>query len=132
LGAKGLYQEGFSEWLQYLSLSGDAELARQLAAAAKKVSGPGDPGHKLGHITLRYFQKKSRTKYVAAINIAGAYLDLGDEDHAFEWLDKAYQERSATLYSIKADPSWDPWRADPRFQDLLRRMNFPPDPKKGS
>ena len=131
LGAKGLYQEGFSEWLQYLSLSGDAELAQQLAAAAKKLSGPGDPGQKLGHITLRYFQKKSRTRYVAPLFIAGAYLDLGDKDHAFEWLDKAYQEHSAVLFTIKIDPSWDSLRSDPRFQDLLGRMNFTPDARKG-
>ena len=131
LGTKGLYQEGFSEWLQYLNLSGDAKLAEQLKVAAKTVSSSEDPGRNLGHIALRYFQDKSRTRYVAPLFIAGAYLDLGDKDHALEWLDKAYRERSSVLFSIKVDPSWDPLRSDPRFQDLLRRMNFPPDAERG-
>jgi TolB-like protein/DNA-binding winged helix-turn-helix (wHTH) protein len=130
LGTKGLYQEGFSEWLQYLRLSGDAKLAQQLEVAAKALSSSEDPGRKFGHIVLRYFKDKSRTRYVAPLFIAGAYLDLGDKDHALEWLDKAYRERSSVLFSIKVDPTWDPLRSDPRFQDLLRRMNFPHDAAK--
>jgi TolB-like protein/DNA-binding winged helix-turn-helix (wHTH) protein/Flp pilus assembly protein TadD len=130
LGAKGLYQEAFSEWLQYLNLSGDGELVQQLTVAAKEIFGSREPGRKLGQITLRYFQRKSRTRYVSPLVIAGTYITSGDKDHAFEWLEKAYQERSPVLFAIKVDPSWDPMRSDPRFQDLLRRMNFPPDPEK--
>jgi TolB-like protein/DNA-binding winged helix-turn-helix (wHTH) protein/tetratricopeptide (TPR) repeat protein len=125
LGAKGLYQEAFSEWLQYLNLSGDGELAQQLTVAAKEVSGSSYPGRKISQITLRYFQKKSRTRYVSPLFIAGTYLILGDKDHAFEWLDKAYQERSPVLSTIKTDPSWDPLRSDPRFDKLIRKIGFP-------
>jgi TolB-like protein/DNA-binding winged helix-turn-helix (wHTH) protein len=125
LGAKGMDQESFMEWLQYLTLSGDGELARELTAAARKISGPSDPGQKLGYITLRYYQKKSKTQYVSPFTIAEAYLDLGDKNHAFEWLRKAYQEHSAALHTIKFFPEWDPLRSDPRFQTLLRDMNFP-------
>jgi tetratricopeptide (TPR) repeat protein len=125
LGAKGLYQEAFPEWLQYLNLSGDGELAQQLTVAAKEVSGSSDPGRKFGQITLRYFQKKSRTRYVSPLFIAGSYLNLGDKDHALEWLDKAYQERSPVLFAIKVDPSWDRLRSDPRFDKLIRKIGFP-------
>ena len=41
------------------------------------------------------------------------------------WLDKAYEEHSAHLVHIKAEPMFDSLRSDPRFQDLLRRMGFP-------
>ena len=125
LGAKGLYQEAFPEWLQYLNLSGDGELAQQLTVAAKEVSGSSDPGWKFGQITLRYFQKKSRTRYVSPLFIAGSYLNLGDKNHALEWLDKAYQERSPVLFAIKVDPSWDSLRSDPRFDKLIRKIGFP-------
>ena len=47
-----------------------------------------------------------------------------DKDKAFEWLEKAYKER-IQLWNIKVIPDWDPLRDDPRFQDILRRMNFP-------
>ncbi len=131
LGAKGLYQEAFSEWLQYLNLSGDGELGQKLTVAAKGIFGSSEPSRKLGEITLRYFQRKSKTRYVSPLVLVGAYLTSGDKDHAFEYLEKAYRERSPVLFAIKVDPSWDPLRSDPRFQDLLRRMNFPPDPEKG-
>ena len=127
LGAKGLYVEAFTEWLRYLSLDGDGELANELESAANKLSGPGDPGHKLAHITLSYYQKKSKTQYVAALTIAQAYIDLGDKDRMFEWFKKAYQEHSTGLYDIALEPPSDSLRSDPRFQDLLRRMNLPID-----
>jgi len=42
-----------------------------------------------------------------------------------EWLEKAYQNRSHDIVFSKVWPQFDPLRSDPRFQDLLRRMNFP-------
>src|SRR6266699_4130301 len=73
---------------------GGCRAGAAVAAAAKKVSGAGDPGQKLAHITLRHFLKKSRTQHATALYIAEAYLDLGDKDHAFEWLGRSYQEHS--------------------------------------
>ncbi len=54
------------------------------------------------------------------------YLGLGEEDQTFAWLEKAYEERSLTQTFLKASPGFAPLRSDSRFQDLLRRMNFPP------
>ena len=58
--------------------------------------------------------------------VAYFYMGEGDEDQAVEWLTKAYEQRSANVCLLKVDPWFDPLRSDPRFQDLLRRMNFPP------
>jgi hypothetical protein len=55
-----------------------------------------------------------------------AQFALGDFSQAFAWLEKVYEERSVTLILLKVDPMLDPLRSDPRYQDLLRRMNFPP------
>jgi hypothetical protein len=58
--------------------------------------------------------------------IAVIYSGLGQNDKAFEFLEKAYQERSPDIaYFLKADLRLDPLRPDPRFQDLLRRVDFP-------
>jgi hypothetical protein len=57
--------------------------------------------------------------------IATVYAGLGDRDKAFEWLEKAYQERSPRLTWLKVEPMLDSIRSDPRYADLLRRMGLP-------
>ena len=67
----------------------------------------------------------SESRYVDGCMVAAIYAGLGDEDNAFEWLTKAYKERSASMIFLKVNPFFDGLRSDPRFQDLLRRMSFP-------
>lgn len=57
-------------------------------------------------------------------SVALVYAGLGDRTHAFEWLEKAYVDRSEDLPTIRVDPAWNGIRADPRFESLLRRMNL--------
>jgi tetratricopeptide (TPR) repeat protein len=64
-------------------------------------------------------------KKVTAWNISLNYLKAGDYDMAIDWLEKAYEDHSPNLPYI----GWsifDPLHSDPRFQDLLRKMNLPP------
>ncbi len=63
--------------------------------------------------------------YSVAFLAAAIYTDPAETNRIFEWLERAYEERSASLCFLKVDPAFDPLRSDPRFQDLLRRMNFP-------
>jgi serine/threonine protein kinase/Tfp pilus assembly protein PilF len=60
-----------------------------------------------------------------AFDIAGAYVALGDMDEAFRILEKAVEERNSLLVFFKEDPTFDNLHSDPRWQELLRRMNFP-------
>jgi hypothetical protein len=67
----------------------------------------------------------SKQRYISQKSLAVIYAALGEKDKAFELLEKAYQERSiGTGLSIKEFPGFDPLRSDPRFADLLRRMNL--------
>ncbi len=52
-------------------------------------------------------------------------VGLGDIENAFADLDKAIQVRAVGAASLKVDPLWDPLRDDPRYRNLLRRMNMP-------
>jgi len=54
-----------------------------------------------------------------------AYVNAGRKDQAIALLKQAYSEHSNVLTSLKVDAMYDPLRGDPRFQQLLRLMNFP-------
>ena len=59
--------------------------------------------------------------------IAMVYAGLGETDLAFEWLDKAYERKESQLTSLAISPWTVPLRDDPRFEALLRRINYPMD-----
>ena len=69
--------------------------------------------------------ERSRHEYVPAFELAVVYAGLGNSNEAIAWLERAYDEHSFGLAHIKVDPSLDPLRADPRFQEILQRMNLP-------
>ena len=60
-----------------------------------------------------------------AVVVAHVLVALGDYDEAFRWLSRAYDERDGWLSFMNHWPTWRPLRSDPRFQALLRKMNFP-------
>lgn len=57
--------------------------------------------------------------------MATAYAGLGDLDRAVEWSRKGVEGRAPNMIYMKAGAQFDPARGDPRFQALLRQMNFP-------
>ena len=60
--------------------------------------------------------------YISSFDLAVIHTALDEKDRAFEWLEKAYSERADHLPYLKVNPRLDPLRADPRFEELLRRM----------
>jgi hypothetical protein len=63
--------------------------------------------------------------YVSPFHVALVYIALGEVDHALTWMEKAYEDRSLMMSWARNDPRLDPLRDEPRFQELMRRMNFP-------
>ena len=74
---------------------------------------------------LEELKELSKKRYVSPYNFACVYTGLNDKDQAFEWLERTYQERSFFMTQLKADTVLDNLRPDPRFKDLLKRMNLP-------
>jgi len=71
------------------------------------------------------FREIAKTQYVPTCRISGIYVALDDKDKAFEELTKAFEERDWELYRLNADPYWIPLRDDPRFKEMLKRLNLP-------
>jgi tetratricopeptide (TPR) repeat protein len=132
-------------WLRHYFLAvgyeGSSQIAEAIPEYQKAVElsqGDQDPTAALAHAyasigqraealkILREWQRQSQTRYVSPYMIATVYAGLGVKDKAFEFLEKAYQERFPDLpYFLRADLRIDNLRSDPRFQELMRRMNFP-------
>jgi eukaryotic-like serine/threonine-protein kinase len=66
----------------------------------------------------------SARRYVPPLSIAFVYFAVGEDDGGFEWLEKAYAERSNGMAYLAVDPYLEPWRGDPRYRDLMRRVGL--------
>jgi len=71
-------------------------------------------------------KERSRQQHISDSLFAEAYLGLGEKDEAMASLERAYEEHDQWMVYINSYPGWDALRSEPRFQALVRRMNFPP------
>ena len=75
---------------------------------------------------LDQLREQSQRVEVSPVLPAFIYARLDEKDRAFELLEQAFEERSPWMPFLKSHRGFDPLRDDPRFQDLLRRMNLEP------
>lgn len=112
---KGDYAGSVEEFAKYQELIGEAQAA---ALIRESFASRGWQGF------LRAMTLESRPANLTPYSVATFHAALGDNDRAFAELNKAYENREATLALLKVDPRFDSLRADPRFHDLLRRVNL--------
>jgi serine/threonine protein kinase/tetratricopeptide (TPR) repeat protein len=101
--------------------AGDPELAAALEEGLAEDGYEGAQQRIAGQMAAQY--EKSGKGRVPII--AQQYLYAGEYDEAMDWLEKAFEFHDPNLPYISIEPIYDPLRSDPRFQDLLRRMNLP-------
>jgi eukaryotic-like serine/threonine-protein kinase len=96
---------------------GQALLAESYAIAGRKLE---------AEAALKEAIEQSKRSHSGAFWIALAFDALGDKDQAFNWFEESYKEHEAILVVLNEMPLHnDAWRADPRFQDLVRRIGIP-------
>jgi tetratricopeptide (TPR) repeat protein len=127
LSARLLKEEGrFDEALEELRFSGRLQyspvtiMAERASILAYRHDAQG------ARAILEQLTDSSRTAPVDTLLVAGVYTTLNDFSQAFHWLESGFAQRDSTLLSVPTSPVLKPLRRDPRFTDLLRRLNFDP------
>ncbi|MEE8583345.1 MAG: protein kinase [Acidobacteriota bacterium] len=95
--------------------------AHELLAEAFQQAASGNPPRDI-QADLQTLRAESGQNYLSPYFVAVYYQALGETDRVFEWLEKAYQERSEHLVALRVDPIFDNLRIDSRFQGLAGRI----------
>ena len=120
---KRMYPQVIEERKVFGELSGDRNESEFASALESGFRSAGWKGALKKAIEVRLAQRK--IGYSPPTRIAELYADLGDRDHAFRWLNTAYQERDYWLVGLKTDFLLDPIRSDPRFAELVQKVGLP-------
>jgi tetratricopeptide (TPR) repeat protein len=120
LHENGMYEEALAVAKAYFAALGDREVEEALAR------GYAEAGYR-GAMSLaaETLAARSRTTYVPPLDVQELYAYAGKNDRVLEWLERGFEARDPRMPYIGLDPLFDGLRDDPRFQDLLRRMNLP-------
>lgn len=116
---KSDFPAAISECQKALSLSDDP---RPLVILARVYAKLGQ--RKAARKTLNELKNIAGRKYISAYYFALVYAGLGENDRAFEQLEKAFRDREGRMTLLKVDPLMDELHADRRFEDLLRRVGI--------
>lgn len=118
--SNSMFEEAIAEIKKAITFSGENTVMLALLASAIAMSGKKDEATKI----LKDLKKRLKRGYVPSFNLAILYMGLDEKASAFEWLEKAYQERSSWLVSLKVEPILDGLRSDPRFTALLKKVGL--------
>jgi TolB-like protein len=117
--AKAMYAEGVAEYAQCMRLEGKTDYAERI----KERFARGGYQTYLRE-SVEELRQAAKNSFVPPFVFAEYYSMLGDKDEAFKRLENAYQERDPKLIELKTNPYLDNLRADPRFQELLKRVGL--------
>ena len=117
---KGMVEDATAEFEKAILLSGRNPVYVAILGHAYAID-----GRKVEAMGVRAeLEEQSKRRYVSPYWMATLHVGLGDKDQAFQWLEKAYEERSGGLIWIGVDPRMDSLRSDPRFAVLARRIGL--------
>jgi serine/threonine protein kinase/tetratricopeptide (TPR) repeat protein len=119
------YPEAIQEWKTGSQFEGDKKYIEYANAVELAFRSGGWAAAERKGIEVSLAQRKEPGSYVSPYQIAGYYADLGDKDHAFQWLNTAHQEHDLLIIGIRADFAMDSLRSDPRYAELVHKIGFP-------
>ena len=117
---QGMYEQAIAQFNNALALSGDEDNIIGLLGNSYALSGQSSAARKI----INKLIAQSKQRYISPYWIANIYACLGEKDNAFQWLNKAFEERSGGLVWLKVEPKLDRLRSDPRFSLLLQKIRL--------
>jgi serine/threonine protein kinase/Tfp pilus assembly protein PilF len=117
---KSMFDEAISEFQSAIALFGRSSLMQGALGYAYAASGKQEEAQKL----LNELKQISEPTCVPWFHIAAIYVELGENDRAFEWLMRAYKEHDPWLVFLKVDPIWQDLHSDRRYIALLKKMGL--------
>jgi serine/threonine protein kinase len=118
------YAEAIREWKLGSQLEGDKnyiEWANNMDAA---FGTGGWPVAARRGIEIYLASWKAKSGYVSPYQIAQLYAEVGDKEHAFQWLNTAYESRDNFIIDIRTDFQFDSLRSDPRYAELVQKIGL--------
>jgi len=110
-----------AEFKHAVESSGGASLFRAMVVEAYAVAGHREEAQRM----LGELLQNSARAYVTPYMVGRIYAALDQRDEAFRCLQMGWQERAAWMPFLKMDPRMDVLRSDPRFVQLMGKINFP-------
>lgn len=74
---------------------------------------------------LKELEGRYANGIACASNIAAIHAGLGETEKALEWLEHSYKDKDTDMPRLRWHPAFASLREDPRFKDILRRLNLP-------
>jgi serine/threonine-protein kinase len=120
---KGAYDRALEEAERAVALDGRTTELRGNVGYVLALAGRDAEAEKIAFELAKLHEKREDG---AAGAVATVYAGLGLNDRAFEWLDRAREQRDPVIGSLQADPRFDSLRSDPRFARFLREVGLAP------
>ena len=117
---KGMFDQAISELQAGMRLSNDSPFALAKLGHGYALAGRCEEAKAV----LNQLHAVARERYVSPYDIAMVHVGLQENDEAFVWLQRAFEQKSLWLGYLNVEPQLDAQRSDRRFQDLLRRIGL--------